>query len=84
MVMVKLGFRIGGCMPHSHARGGGRDWKSPYNIFIELILPCIIFRERVGPAGGPKYGAGANLVHYLYMLYIRAGLKSIGNCRKNR
>ena len=50
---------------------------TPYNIFIELILPCIIFRERVGTAGGPKYGAGANLVHYLYMLYIQAGLKSM-------
>ena len=29
----------------------------PCNIFIELILPCIIFRMRMRPAGGPKYGA---------------------------
>ena len=72
-----------------HPSNSGQNWigemvPSPYNIFIELILPCIIFRERVGPAGRPKYGAGTNLVHYLYMLYIRAALKDISNCRKNR
>ena len=67
----------------------GEMFLTPYNIFIELILPCIIFREFLERGWSQLDGQnmvqvcqfGTLFVHVVHM--GRFGIKCLGNCCKN-